>query len=156
MLPEKALKVAAERLRKYSDSPASSENQRSNRTEALRLADYLDSIKQEPDFDLLRQFMLFTNDLDRSRNQDFKKVHPELLSLIVESGFEWTDETRFIEPRLDVKNNNDADHLIIELQQAKKDIERLHNRIAAMETSKFWKLRQLWFKFRHVARIPGN
>lgn len=156
MLPEKALRISAERLRKYSDSPAQSENQRINRTEALRLANYLDSIQQKPDFELLRQFMLFTNDLDRSRKQSFKEVHAELFSLILESGFEWTEETKFVEPRMNVRDSYHQERLLAELQQAKKDIERLQGRIAAMETSKFWKLRQLWFKVKHAAGIPGD
>ena len=39
--------------------------------------------------------MLFTNDLDRKRDQDFKKVHRELSELILDSGFQWTDEAKF-------------------------------------------------------------
>ncbi len=39
--------------------------------------------------------MLFTNDLDRKRDQDFKKVHRELYELILDSGFQWTDEVKF-------------------------------------------------------------
>ncbi len=39
--------------------------------------------------------MLFTNDLDRMRDQDFKKVHRELYELILDSGFQWTDEAKF-------------------------------------------------------------
>jgi len=37
--------------------------------------------------------MTSEDDVDRKGNQDFKKVHRELYELILESGFNWTDET---------------------------------------------------------------
>lgn len=42
------------------------------------------------------EFMLFTNDLDISRNQDFSTTFPELKSLIETSGFKWTKQRRFL------------------------------------------------------------
>jgi len=93
MLPSNARRVAAERLRNYSISPASTENQKANREDAAEVLHYLESSPVETGF--LREFMLFTNDLDRKRNQDFKKVHRELYELFLASGFKWTDETKF-------------------------------------------------------------
>ena len=37
--------------------------------------------------------MLFTNDLDITRRQSFQDTHRELLQLIIDAGFPWTDET---------------------------------------------------------------
>jgi hypothetical protein len=37
--------------------------------------------------------MLFTNDLDSGRKQCFRAIHPELVELLAEDGFAWTDET---------------------------------------------------------------
>ncbi len=58
-----------------------------------KLMEILESTPVQTGF--LREFMLFTNDLDRMRDQDFKKVHRELYELILDSGFQWTDETKF-------------------------------------------------------------
>ena len=43
--------------------------------------------------DLRRSFMLFTNDMDRSRGQSFAQVQPELYEHIAATGFRWTAET---------------------------------------------------------------
>ncbi len=48
---------------------------------------------------LLRDFMLFTNDLDLSRSQSLAQTSHELLALIAEAGFEWTAETLHAQPR---------------------------------------------------------
>jgi hypothetical protein len=42
--------------------------------------------------EMLRDFMLFTNDMDRSRGQSFQQAQGELHQHILDSGFEWTDE----------------------------------------------------------------
>jgi hypothetical protein len=41
----------------------------------------------------MRAFMLFTNDLDATRGQSFRDTHRELLQLITDAGFTWTNET---------------------------------------------------------------
>jgi hypothetical protein len=41
----------------------------------------------------MRAFMLFTNDLDITRGQSFRDTHGELLELITDAAFTWTDET---------------------------------------------------------------
>ena len=43
----------------------------------------------------LQKFMLFTNDLDQSRKQQFREVHGELLGYIEDAGFHWQNDTRF-------------------------------------------------------------
>ena len=42
--------------------------------------------------------MLFTNDLDQSRDQSFRDVHGELLGYIEDAGIRWSDERRFAPP----------------------------------------------------------
>ncbi|HVQ76670.1 MAG TPA: glycosyltransferase family 4 protein [Candidatus Binatia bacterium] len=43
-----------------------------------------------------------------------------------------------------------------ELERARADVERLRGRIGAMESSKFWKLRALWFRVRRTIGFPGS
>jgi GT2 family glycosyltransferase len=42
------------------------------------------------------------------------------------------------------------------LQQTKEELEQAQNRISAMETSKFWKLRKRWFQLKRLTGIPGQ
>ena len=49
----------------------------------------------ENDPTLIEEFMLFTNDLDVSRHQDFSITCPELKSMIEDSGFKWSQQRRF-------------------------------------------------------------
>ena len=60
-------------------------------------ADYLDSLTAPLNEPLLRELMLFTNDLDATRGQDFRRTHAEFVRLAAEDGFEWTGEIRFAE-----------------------------------------------------------
>jgi MoaA/NifB/PqqE/SkfB family radical SAM enzyme len=91
-MPSGARRLAAERLRHYAR-----ENCRpKNRTMIQGIIGHLDQAGD--DFNeplMMREFMLFTNDLDASRGQSFGETHEELLGLIRETGFEWTSETRF-------------------------------------------------------------
>jgi hypothetical protein len=61
----------------------------------LNLARYVESSDIAPNPRLLRQFMLFTNDLDLRHGQRMRDYLPELHALILESGFAWSDETRY-------------------------------------------------------------
>jgi len=91
VLPGKARELAGKRLREYAENDCRS----SLRSHVLNMAKYLVSIEDNCTTDSLRELMLFTNDLDATRNQNFRKTHAELLSLIEETGFRWTDERRF-------------------------------------------------------------
>lgn len=42
------------------------------------------------------------------------------------------------------------------LQQIEQELQQARGRITAMETSKFWKLRQSWFAFKKAAGLPSN
>jgi len=59
------------------------------------MADFIESVEDNCNTEALKTLMLFTNDLDATRNQSFRETHSELLSLIEETGFRWTDERRF-------------------------------------------------------------
>src|SRR5262249_35497346 len=91
-LPPRARAIASERLRRY----ATSDCRQENRETPPSLAQMIEQSSNECDMALLRNLMLFTNDLDFSRGQSFAKTHAELLKLIAETGFEWTNETRFL------------------------------------------------------------
>jgi MoaA/NifB/PqqE/SkfB family radical SAM enzyme len=91
-LPPRARAIAAERLRQYAMTDCKQEN----RDMILGLAQGTQSTSTACDMSLLRNLMLFTNDLDLSRGQSFANTHAELLQLIRETGFEWTEEVRFV------------------------------------------------------------
>jgi len=66
-----------------------------NRDTVRCIVEELESVGEELDAELLREFMVFTNDLDVTRKQSFRSACPELLGHIESAGFAWTDETRY-------------------------------------------------------------
>jgi MoaA/NifB/PqqE/SkfB family radical SAM enzyme len=89
VMPPAARDVAAQRLRTYADTDC-----RPRSRDLVRgLADYVAPKSDGVDPGLLRDFMLFTNDLDVSRGQSFAAVEPELLQFLEREGFPWTSET---------------------------------------------------------------
>lgn len=94
-MPAAARRLAYERLCAYAETdcyPA-------NKDLILGLAAGLEITSDRHNEKLLRDFMLFTNDLDVSRGQSFRDTHPELLELITEAGVPWTEETLHAKPR---------------------------------------------------------
>jgi MoaA/NifB/PqqE/SkfB family radical SAM enzyme len=91
VLPPRARRLASERLRSY----AAGDCLPKNRELVLGLAGGLENAGSPEVFDenLMRAFMLFTNDLDITRGQNFRDTHGELLELITDAGFTWTNET---------------------------------------------------------------
>lgn len=91
VLPSSARRLAVERLLLYAEEECVPKN----RELVLGLASGLDNAGDREVFDekLMRTFMLFTNDLDTTRGQSFLETHAELLHLITEAGFTWTNET---------------------------------------------------------------
>lgn len=47
-------------------------------------------------------------------------------------------------------------HLTRELERTQAELERLQIRIAAMETSKFWKIRKAWFNVKRALRVTSQ
>lgn len=43
-----------------------------------------------------------------------------------------------------------------QVEQLQQQLQDSQNRITAMETSKFWKLRQSWFRFKKTVGLPSN
>ncbi len=55
----------------------------------------LENGPREFNADLMRRFMLFTNDLDASRGQSFAATFPELRGMIEDAGIHWIDDRFF-------------------------------------------------------------
>jgi MoaA/NifB/PqqE/SkfB family radical SAM enzyme len=88
VLPPAARRLAASRLREYADSDC-----RPGQKDIVRsLATGLESLGDQWNPQLVRRFMLFTNDLDRSRKQSIYDACPELVRLIAEAGISWTND----------------------------------------------------------------
>jgi hypothetical protein len=81
--------LAAARLKAYVESDCLPHH----REMVLANVAHLESSDTKPDMRLLRDFMLFTNDLDASREQCIQETDPELLDLLAAAGFTWTQET---------------------------------------------------------------
>jgi MoaA/NifB/PqqE/SkfB family radical SAM enzyme len=88
-LPPSVRRVAARRLFDYHESDCLEEH----KAPVLSLARYLDqALPVDPK--MIREFMLFTNDLDATRRQSFRTTHAEFVELLAQDGFAWTDEVR--------------------------------------------------------------
>ena len=94
VLPSRVRMLAAERLRAYADSDCPTVR----RAHVLSVADVIESIQNDCSRESLHALMLFTNDLDATRGQNFRQVHPELLGMIEEEGFKWVEERCFFGP----------------------------------------------------------
>ncbi|MBI2240480.1 MAG: SPASM domain-containing protein [Magnetospirillum gryphiswaldense] len=83
--------AAADRLQAYVDNDCRADQ----RETVLSLVHHLRHGEDMCTPERMRMLMLFTNDLDDSRTQSFAATFPELLRLIEEGGYPWTDERRF-------------------------------------------------------------
>jgi len=93
VLPARARQIAADRLRAYSKTELCG----TSREHVLSIANQIESVPDDCNPKSLRTLMLFTNDLDATRGQNFRDIHNELLNIIQETGFHWTEERRFRE-----------------------------------------------------------
>ena len=91
VLPPSGRRLAIQRLWSYAERDCLPKN----RELVFGLASGLEKAGDREVFDenLMRTFMLFTNDLDITRGQSFRDTHGELLELITDAGFMWTNET---------------------------------------------------------------
>lgn len=96
ILPPAAKQESARRLRDYVRRSKLKARQPAN---ADRVEATIKEFETEPSpaerQDLTRQFNLYCNDLDSTRDQSFAASHPELLAFFEDSGYRWTDELRF-------------------------------------------------------------
>ncbi|MCW5745755.1 MAG: radical SAM protein [Alphaproteobacteria bacterium] len=105
-LPPRVRKVAAQKLFAYHDADCRD----FTKSQVLSLARYLDSMDTPFNPDVVRELMLFSNDLDATRGQSFRKTHAELVALLAEDGFEWTDETRFVTGDIKMRPARERDY----------------------------------------------
>ncbi len=90
VLPPRARRLAAERLRAYELVDCRPDH----RDHVRALVAWLEAGGDAFDEGPLREFMVFTNDLDVSHGTSFRRALPELYEQITAAGFAWTAETR--------------------------------------------------------------
>jgi MoaA/NifB/PqqE/SkfB family radical SAM enzyme len=88
ILPRPVLQRAAEKLHAY----AANECPENLREHVVSIAQYLAEQPGGGDAALLREFMLFTNDLDVTRQQSLGESLPELQNLLRDCGYPWLDQ----------------------------------------------------------------
>jgi MoaA/NifB/PqqE/SkfB family radical SAM enzyme len=96
VMPPKARQIALQRLRSYLREETILAV---NRASAEYLVHFLEQHEDVYHSNLIGTFMEFTNDMDVSRNQSFGAVHPDLVTLLEESGHPWVHQTRFAKPK---------------------------------------------------------
>jgi MoaA/NifB/PqqE/SkfB family radical SAM enzyme len=85
------------------------------------------------------EFIRFTNDLDQSRGQSFATACPRLHDRLVAAGFDFHVKYRFSHPWIQLQE--DISSLRDQLSQSQTEVK-------AMKSSKFWKIRSLWFSIK--------
>ena len=88
-MPKLVRQIAASRLREYADTDCLPQH----RDTIEGLAKQVEPGEDAYDAELLRQFMVFTNDLDVSRGQSVSDADPELVGLLADEGFPWVEDT---------------------------------------------------------------
>jgi hypothetical protein len=89
ILPFPVRRVAADRLLEYAAADCRPEQCALVKSFAAQIESGADAGNPER----LRDFMLFTNDLDASRGQSIHRTDPELVELLEQAGFPWREET---------------------------------------------------------------
>jgi hypothetical protein len=89
ILPSSIRRLAAARLTEYAETDCRPER----RALVLSFAAQFEAGEEAGDPDLLRDFMLYTNDLDASRGQSIHRTDPELVELLEQAGYPWLHDT---------------------------------------------------------------
>jgi molybdenum cofactor biosynthesis enzyme MoaA len=89
LLPQAVRVLAAQRIRAYA-----TDCRLDHRPRVESLATFLEHTDTTVEPNALRDFMLFTNDLDASRGQSFSDTHEELVALFEDAGIFWSCELR--------------------------------------------------------------
>ena len=95
VMPKKARILAAKRLKEYADRSPMVKRDKCMASTISNVVLELEQDTEKPYRDYIRKFMVFTNDMDKSRNQSFKSTFPELYNFIIEDDFIWTDEVLY-------------------------------------------------------------
>jgi len=150
-LPASIRRLGATRLTEYADSDCRPEH----RALVLSLAAQFEAGEDAGDPRLLRDFMLFTNDMDTTRGQSIHQTDPELVALLEQAGFPWIHETlhappdgaarqppRRIQAPMPAQNEALKLHhdlavtiksLRDQLAQTRDDMERTHTKLGRMQ-----------------------
>ncbi|MHC4267823.1 MAG: twitch domain-containing radical SAM protein [Planctomycetota bacterium] len=94
VMPQKARLLAAKRLKEYVDISLMVRNNPDVAATIDNVLLELEQVSEKLYRQYIREFMTFTNDLDKSRNQSFKASLPELYHYINEDSSIWTEEVR--------------------------------------------------------------
>ncbi len=94
VMPQKARLLAVKRLKEYADRSPAAKKHSILAVTIDNVVLELEQVSEELYHQAIREFMIFTNDLDKSRKQSFKETLPELYNFIIEDGFTWMDEVR--------------------------------------------------------------
>ena len=146
MLPQDVINEALEDWMKYLETECTEDNRwrfetviaslRRPRPEAGDLSIFQD------------EFIRFTNDLDRSRGQSFATACPRLHDRLVTAGFDFHGKYHFSQPE-------EISSLRDQLGQSQEAISNLRDQLSqsqaevkGMKSSKFWKIRSLWFSIK--------
>jgi len=100
VMPAPIRAEAGQRIRQFAMRNDKSEATRTTHVKdrdawLLQLAEAFEADVPNWDTKKLREFMIFTNDLDASRGQNFATALPELAQLLRESGHEWIADRRY-------------------------------------------------------------
>jgi hypothetical protein len=102
ILPSSIRRLAAARLTEYAETDCRPER----RALVLSFAAQFEAGEEAGDPDLLRDFMLYTNDLDASRGQSIHRTDPELVALLEQAGYPWIDEHLHTQPDAAVRETH--------------------------------------------------
>ncbi len=94
VMPLKARMLAVKRLTEYMKKSPMVKKYNEMATSIHNTILELKQDTEEAYHETIHEFMVFTNDLDKSRKQVFKDTLPEFYNFIVEDGFAWTTEKR--------------------------------------------------------------
>ncbi|MFC1848568.1 twitch domain-containing radical SAM protein [candidate division CSSED10-310 bacterium] len=99
VMPRRARELAAKRLVEYTNTSAAVAEDPELAALIAGLIRVLEQDSEKIYRKKIRKFMIFTNSLDRSRQQSFKDTIPELYNFITEDGNIWSDRVHQFSPQ---------------------------------------------------------
>jgi sulfatase maturation enzyme AslB (radical SAM superfamily) len=105
-LPPRITKAAAAKLFAYHETDCRDVQ----KPAVLALARYLDQSSNPTDPGIIRELMTFTNDLDLTRGQNIRTTDPELVQLLAEDGYIWSDETWLAKDEVKMRPARERDY----------------------------------------------
>jgi MoaA/NifB/PqqE/SkfB family radical SAM enzyme len=105
-LPRGVRLHAAKKLRAYYDEGCRDWH----KDAVMSLIQFLDQDSEPPSPELVKELMLFSNDLDAGRQQNIRTALPELVSLFEQDGYRWIDETCYADPKIRQRPARERDY----------------------------------------------